>query len=430
MWFAGRSRFIRHPPWMRTGACACTIGYMDRRTFIGGAAAGVLAARGYARVQGANERIRIGVIGCGGMATGHMRTLVRNKEKDNAEVVAVCDLYDKRAQAAAEITGGKIFKDYRALLAEKEIDYVLIATPDHWHAPLTLDALDAGKHVYVEKPMTHTVDEAKKVVAKVARTNLKLQVGVQGTSDESYETAQKYVKDGVLGNVVIAQIDYSRNHRDDFWAYNIDADARPGENLDWKTWLGSAPKRSWDPERFFRWRKFWDYSGGIATDLFVHRVTRIIKALDLDFPERAVGVGGLYQFKKSATEVPDTFNVMLEYPNGPNVLLISSMANGHPVDHVLRGHKATLVFSRSGFTITPEREYAKEMQPIEYKKQGAEDVGLHHRNLQNAIRSNEPLKCDANLGYRAVVACSMGVQSFRRRKYASWDSAKQRVVLS
>ncbi|HWQ56027.1 MAG TPA: Gfo/Idh/MocA family oxidoreductase [Bryobacteraceae bacterium] len=402
---------------------------MDRRMFLGGAA-GLLAARSHARAQGANERLRIGVIGCGGMATGHMRTLVRNKEAQNIEIVAVCDVYDKRLQKAVEITGGKPYKDYRSLLAVKDIDYVLIASPEHWHFQMALDAIDAGKHVYVEKPMTHTSEESKKLIAKLKGTKLKLQVGVQGTSDDSYITARDYVKKGVLGDVVIAQIDYSRNYKDDFWLYPVDADARPGENLDWKAWLGSAPKRAWDPERYFRWRRYWDYSGGIATDLFVHRVTRIIKALDLGFPERAVGSGGKFHFKQSIAEIPDTFNIMLEYPGGPNVLLVSSMANDTPVDHVLRGHKATLKFTRTGFTITPQQEYAKDMQEITFQKKGREDVGLHHANLQSAIRRNEPLNCDAELGYRAVVACEMGVASFRRRKYASWDKAKEKIVLS
>jgi hypothetical protein len=256
---------------------------------------------------------------------------------------------------------------------------------------------------------------------------------VQGMSDDSFETAWQYVKDGVLGNVVIAQIDYSRNYVGDFWAandYPIDADARPGGNLDWKAWLGPAPRRAWDPERYFRWRRYWDYSGGISTDLFIHRVTRIIKALNLTFPERAVGTGGKYEFKDSKAEIPDTFNVMVEYPGGPTVLLVSSMANDTPVEHVLRGHKATLKFTPTGFTITPQRAFARDMKEIVYQKHGAEDVTLHHRNLQNAIRRNEALKCDCMLGYYGVVACGMGVESFRRRKYAAWDKARQKVVLS
>jgi predicted dehydrogenase len=297
---------------------------------------------------------------------------------------------------------------------------------------MTLDAADARKHIYCEKPMTRTTEEAKKVVAKIKQTGVKMQVGVQGMSDDSYETANKYVKDGALGDVVIAQIDYSRNYGlKDFWGYPVDEDARPGENLDWKAWLGPAPKRAWDPDRYFSWRRYWDYSSGIASDLFVHRVTRIIKSLDLKEPALAVATGGKFHYKDSIAEIPDTFNVLLEYPGGPNVILVSSMANDTPVEHVLRGHKATLKFTRTGFTITAQREYAKDPknpEEITHEKTGAENTELHHRNLQNAIRRNEPLKCDCQLGYYGVVACDMSTQSFRRREYVRWDAQRQKIV--
>src|SRR5579885_3599995 len=399
--------------------------HLSRRDFVAGSA---FTALSYSRTIGANERLRIGVIGCGGQATDHMRNLVKMRESDNCDVINVCDVFDKRADKAAELTGGKVVKDYRRILDNPDVDYVLIATPEHWHAQMTLEAADAGKHIYCEKPMTHTVEQSRKVIAKIKQSGLKMQVGVQGMSDDSYETAHKYVQDGVLGKVVLAQIDYSRNYKDDFWAYPMDEDARAGENLDWKAWLGPAPKRAWDPERYFRWRRYWDYSGGIATDLFIHRVTRIIKACNLTFPERAVGTGGKYEFTDSLAEIPDTFNVLLSYPGGPDVILVSSMANDTPVEHVLRGHKATLTFTRTGFTIKPQRPWAKEMKEITYEKHGAEALDLHHRNLQNAIRNNEPLKCDCTLGYYGVVACDMGVQSYRKRKYMAWDKSKERII--
>jgi predicted dehydrogenase len=399
---------------------------MTRRTFVAGAAAATASAA--TRIPGANGRLRIGVIGCGGQANAHMKTLLTMKESDNVEVIAVCDVFDKRAQQAAQLTGGKVARHYHEILGNKDVDYVLIATPEHWHYQMTMDAIAADKHIYCEKPMTHGVEQAKAVVAKVAASKIKMQVGVQGMSDESYEVAGKYVKDGTLGKVVVAQIDYSRNQIGDFWAYDIDADARPGENLDWKEWLGPAPKRPWDADRCFRWRRYWDYSSGIASDLFIHRVSRIIRALDLGFPERAVGTGGKYEFTDSKAEIPDTFNVMLEYAGGPTVLLISSLANDTKVDHVLRGHKATLTFTPKGFTITPQGLFAKDMEPVVYEKKGAESLELHHRNLMGAIRSGEALKCDAAFAFKGLVACEMGVKSFRERKYLGWDSAKERIV--
>jgi predicted dehydrogenase len=310
---------------------------ISRREFAGATA--LLTAGAYSRILGANERLRIGVIGAGGMATAHMRALAEMKDSDNVEIVAVCDIYDKRREAAAKLTGGKPFKDYRALLDSRDIDYTVIAVPEHWHFQMSMDALARKKHIYCEKPMTKTVEQSKKVVARVKQAGVKMQVGVQGMSDDSYETAHEYIRQGALGNIVIAQIDYSRNHVGDFFTSPLDPDVRPGENLDWNAFLGPAPKRPYDADRFLSWRRFWDYSGGIATDLFIHRVTRVIKALGLTFPERAAATGGKYEFRSSAAEIPDTFNMTLDYPDGPTVILISSMANDTPVDHVIRGHK-------------------------------------------------------------------------------------------
>lgn len=395
-------------------------------------------ARSYAGIAGANSRLRLGVIGCGGMANAHMSGLLTMKESDNVEIAAICDVYQKRLDAAVQKTGGKPFSRYKDLLSQQDLDYVLIATPEHWHHQMTLDALDAGKHVYVEKPMTHTIREAQDVVKRAQASKLKLQVGVQGMSDESYEVANSYIREGTLGKVVMAQIDYSRNYAGDFWAYDLDPDAKPGVNLDWNAWLGPAPKRPWDPYRYFQWRRYWDYSGGIATDLFIHRVTRILKSVGLTFPERVVATGGTWNFTESIAEIPETFNMLLDYPGGPTVALISSMANDTPIDHVIRGHKATLQFNREGFVITPqeavredlpgpEQRRAREVRLLNYRKTGAEDVKLHHRNLHNAIRNGEELRCDVLLGYYGVVAACMGVQSFRERAYLKWNRERERV---
>jgi predicted dehydrogenase len=397
-----------------------------RRQFVGATASAITTARSYSQIVGSGERIRIGVIGCGGMATEHMKALVKMREADNLEIIAVCDIFDKRTDAAAHLTGGKPYKDYRQVLGLKEADYVLIATPEHWHYRMAMDAAAAGKHIYCEKPMTQTSLQSKALVARVRATNIKMQVGVQGMSDDSYEAANKLVEQGLLGKVVIAEIDYSRNLKDDIWMYDIDPDAQPGVNLDWNAWLGPTANRPWDPERYFRWRRFWAYSGGIATDLFVHRVTRIIKALGLTFPESAVASGGKWFFKTA--EVPDTFNIMLDYPDGPTVILVSSMANDTAVEHVLRGHKATLRFTRTGFVVEPQKLFANEVKGFEHKKTGAENVELHHRNLIGAIRQGEPLKCDCDLGYYGVVACEMGVLAFRRQRFMKWDSAGQRII--
>lgn len=423
---------------------------ISRRKFVKGLAGSVagiaaigstpgMSALSYSSIIGANEKLNIGVIGCGGMANSHMEALLAMEQSDNVHITAVCDIYTKRLEKAKELTGAQAFRNYKELLQNKDIDYVLIATPEHWHYQMTLDAISAGKHIYVEKPMTHTIEQAKDITEKIEASKLKLQVGVQGMSDDSYETAHKMIQEGVLGKVVMAHIDYSRNYPDDFWAYEIDTDARPGVNLDWDAWLGPAPKRPWDPRRYFQWRRYWDYSGGIATDLFIHRLTRIIKAAGLKNPDYVVATGGKWNFINSVAEIPDTFNMMLDYPEKTTVMVVSSLANDTPIRHLIRGHKATLEFTREGFTITPQEqtdqatisstgEVVKGARLLTHKKTGAEDVTLHHRNLQAAIRKNEILKCDHNLGFYGVVACMMGVESFQKRKYLKWDP-QNKVVL-
>ena len=149
-------------------------------------------------------------------------------------------------------------------------------------------------------------------------------------------------------------------------------------------------RHEFDPDRFHRWRKYWDYSGGISGDLFVHRVTRIIKSLGLTFPDYGMGAGGRYVFTETKGDVPDTMDVLLDYPEGVTVQLVSSMANDRKIDHLLRGHKATLEFNSTGFTIVPQKLFKDEVKEVVHKKSGAEDVLLHHRNLQNAIRKGEP----------------------------------------
>jgi predicted dehydrogenase len=406
---------------------------ISRRAFVSASAASIVAtAASTNRVKGANGRLRIGIIGCGGLAQGaHIPSLMRMKETDNIEIAAVCDVYQKRLDQAAATTGATPIKDYRAILDNKDIDYVAIVTPEHWHARMTLDAADAGKHVYCEKPMTWSIDQAKQVVKKIQETKVKMQVGVQGMEDDSYETAQKYIKEGKLGRVVQAQIDYSRNHKRDFWVSDEpDKDVRPGENLDWNAFLGSAPKRPFDLDRFLHWRRYWDYCGGIATDLFVHRLTRIIRAVDLKFPTRVVAVGGKWEFRDSAAEIPDTFNMMIDYPEGLSVVVLSSMANDTPIPHVIRGHEATLEFNREGFVIRPQGRFNKENDKgeIVHKKTGAEDILLHHRNLQNAIRNGDALKCDVMTGYYAIVAVRMAVDSYRKSRVMKWDARREKVI--
>ena len=199
-------------------------------------------------------------------------------------------------------------------------------------------------------------------------------------------------------------------------------------NFDWNLYLGPAEKRPFDADRYFNWIRYFDYSGGVPAGLFVHRATRIIKSLGLTFPTYGSALGGTFEFTNSKAEIPDTINIMLDYPGGPTVMLISSLANDTPVPHLLRGHKATLEFTPTGFVIRPQKLYADQAKEFVHRKTGGEDTELHLRNLLRAIRGQEALKCDVMLGYYGVVACQFGVLSQQRRKYLKWDAANERIV--
>jgi predicted dehydrogenase len=401
------------------------------------AAASVLTARNRARAAGANERLNVGIIGCGGIVmNGHLPHLLRLRKENEIEIVAVCDVYETAAkQCAARIqeVGGqaRVLRQHKEILALDTVDYVLNGTPEHQHAPITLDALDAGKHVYCEKPMTHTIEEAQRVLKKACDSGLKLQVGVQGMSDDSYSSAFEAIKEGKLGPVVAAQIEYVRNYKGNGpWRAHADRynDPKPAD-LDWESWLGPATKRPYDPARYWDWRCYRDYSGGVATDLFVHRLTRILKACGLTFPEYVVGMGGIFLWD-DGRDLPDNFEMIAQYPRhegitpGMTVRILGTMGNAHRSDHCIRGHDATLIFTPEGWEILPESARGGRKPITTFKKTGAENQYLHHRNLHAAIRSNAPLHCPPELGLYGVVAVCMANQSWFEKKLMHWNARK------
>ena len=231
------------------------------------------------------------------------------------QAVAVNDIWDKRKQRAREATSvdeRSVYHDYRELCARPDIDVIVIASPDHWHHAQTMEALRQGKDVYLEKPMTYTVDEAREIAEVVKTSGRVLQVGSQYTSMDHFWKAKKVITDGLIGEVVWASGGFGRNKNlRGEWNYAIDAEATE-KTLDWKAFLGPAPKRSFDPERYFRWRKYWDYSGGIATDLFYHSVSPLLLSIGGEFPLRVTSSGGIYLQKDR--EVPDTFFMNVDYP--------------------------------------------------------------------------------------------------------------------
>jgi len=401
----------------------------------------VYALAGNERVIGANERIAIGVIGCGGMGHAHIGTLARaiQKGEENAEIVAICDIYDPRKESARKLSesqwegksaSGKVevYHHYRKLLERKDIDVVWIATPEHWHARMAIDALEAGKHIYLEKPMTLSVEEAKKVYTTALRTKRVMQVGSQVTAEPKWKQAAEVIQQGKIGKIVWSQASYCRNSREGEWNYAIDPNAKPGVNLDWDAFLGPAPKRPWDPERFFRWRKFLDYSTGIATDLFPHVLHPLFIAIGAEFPTRVVGTGGI--FVHHDREVPDTFHMMAEFPSGHVVMIAGSTANERGLETIVHGHKANMFLGGSEIVVQPERVYADEVEQLRLPTQPVGDmIRAHHHNFLECVRDRTKVpNCPIDLAYKVMVTVGLAHLSYRQGKMKIFDPQKQEVI--
>ena len=300
---------------------------LTRRTFVGGISAGTYALGASAAAPpGPNEKTTVGMIAVGARAQELLEGI---KMVEGTEIVAVSDAYQGRLERAVERTAGraKIYKDYREILADDSIDVVTIATPDHWHKQQVIAALEAGKDVYCEKPLTYAVDEGLEIAAAVKRTGRLLQVGSQGMSSRTQHKAREMIRSGRLGQVTMIRAGYNRNTASGAWIYPIPPDASP-ETVNWEAFLGGAPKHDYDPERFFRWRCYRDYSGGIATDLFVHLCTTIHFLMDAKMPSTVVARGSLYRWKESR-DVADTVNGILEYPEGFTVSLSTTFNNAY-----------------------------------------------------------------------------------------------------
>ena len=389
-------------------------------------------------VFGANEKVNVAVVGCGGMGFGHINTLLSLKQKgEPVDIVAVCDVWQKRLDAAAQRTGAKPVKDYRQILDDKSVDAVCIATPDHWHAKIAVDAMEAGKDVYCEKPMTlwKSLDEPKRIYATVNRTKRVLQVGTQGMSDSIWEQVAELIKAGEIGTLVQAQ---AGDMRTGHWSVlcgcerDIDPDAKPGVNLDWDMWLGwkfgLAPRRPWDPARFFAFRIFWDYSGGLATDWFPHILTPLVRAMNLRFPKRVTASGGLYLPEhKGRWEVPDIFQMVVEYPEGPSIHLMACLGHNWGVPMLIRGSKATLVFEGPGAVIYPQREIVGDVPRREIARTRGASLEEHWRDFLSCVRTRGQPRSNAELGYYVMTAIHMGIRSFLEGRAMEFDEATQTV---
>lgn len=400
---------------------------------------GLGSPRLYAAVQGANERINVGIIGCGGMGSAHVGFLLHLREQGLVNIVGVCDVFTKRLDAAAARTGGKPYRDYRKLLEDKDVEAVLIATPDHWHSKITMDAAQAGKDVYCEKPMTYWGDlkEAQDVVKTIDHTKRVMQVGTQAMSGSIWAPCAERIQAGALGKLIHAQASDCRNFNGAPYApTRIDPDAKPGETLDWDMWLGPAPKRPYDPGRFIAFRCYWDYSGGVGTDFFPHILTPMVRTMGLGFPKRVVASGGLYYHLNDSREIPDIFTLLIEYPGGPSVMLLGSLATDVNVPMLVRGQKATLtfeykkgpVFGTTGAIIeSPSPPTSPKKNPEEIQGTGELNVEAHWKDFLNCIKTRQKPRSNEVLGYHVMTALHMGIHSYRRGRAMEFDPSTEQV---
>ncbi|NMC82253.1 MAG: Gfo/Idh/MocA family oxidoreductase [Armatimonadetes bacterium] len=391
-------------------------------------------------VIGANDRIGIAHIGVGGQGHGHVDVVGSDREANNTRSIGVCDVWQKRLDSAKAMVlrhdpDGKpvAVKDYRYLLDNKDVDAVIIATPEHWHAQIAVDAMEAGKHVYVEKPMTRYADEGFAIADAVQRTGRVLQVGSQGSSEPKWRVAHQAIADGKLGELVSAQGCYARNSRDGEWNYHIDESAGP-DNLDWKMWLGSAADRPWNDDsraRFFRYRKYRDYSAGLLGDLMPHKLHPLMIAVFGDKPEWPLRVTSIGTMKISTDrEVADTIHVLVEFPSGCTMYVYLSTVNEQGIEDVIRGHKSTMRFGGNKVQLRPERPFAEELDPEDIPIPGSGgDLGTHHRDWFEAIRTGKRPNAPIDLAVRVQTIVGMAEIAELNHKTVTFDPATRKMTV-
>jgi len=408
------------------------------------------------RVSGANERVRMGLIGCGGRGMFDAKLM---RDAANVEFVAVCDLYPQHLARAKEWagTGAKDHKDFRLLLEQKDIDAVLIATPDHWHAIPTVLACQAGKDVYVEKPLGHNVREGRAMIEAARRHNRIVQMGSQQRSAPHYAEAARIIQSGELGKVHFVRIwNYVNMYPNGIGRV---PDSDPPEGVDWDMYLGPAPRVPFNKNRFvgtYRW--FWDYGGGLVTDFGIHRFDSMHQIMNVDAPVSVSASGGRYGLTDGA-ETPDVVQVTYEYPT----FILSyeaSMLNAHgaggrtpgkkyyqargtedrPHGEAYHGTNGTLVVDRLGFEIYPElsntsgpgavgREQRTEGFRMQRKEVSADDAtGLHVRNFIESVRSRKKPDADVDAGHRSSIVSHLGNIAFRTGHKIHWDAAKEQIT--
>ena len=446
----------------------------SRREFLKIAAAGVAGTASSTHILSAAQagpppspldRIQLALIGAGGQGMGDTRTALG---VPGVELVAVADVYQGRLDRSKEIWGGGLFttRDYREVLARPDVDAVIIATPDHWHARMAIDAMKAGKDVYVEKPMVQDVEEGPRVIAAAKETGRILQVGSQRVSSIIYAKARELFKSGAIGELNFVEAWWHRNSAMGAWQYTIPTDATP-ETVDWDRFLGDAPKRPFEPIRLFRWRNYRDYGTGIPGDLFVHLFSGIHYVLDSLGPTRIMASGGL-RYWHDGRDVPDVVVGFYDYPKTDAhpaftlMLKVNFADGGGGEGHQFRfagpdgvimigGNGVTLArqqrptdpgLSTGTFTSALQEQIMKEhrakypqetglrprSETVYAAPSGYSDTYDHFRNFFDAVRSRKPVVEDAAFGYRAAGPAVLTNESYFEQRAIGWDPAAMRVV--
>ncbi|MFN8430590.1 MAG: Gfo/Idh/MocA family oxidoreductase [Spirosomataceae bacterium] len=381
-----------------------------------------------------SDQLKVGLIGCKGMGYSNLQ---RHLKIPGVECIALCDIdqsvLNERAGQVEKLQGKKpaLYGDYRKLLENKDIDYVIVGTPDHWHCLNMVGALEAGKHVYVEKPVANTIQEATIMKNAAKKYGKIVQVGQWQRSGPHYEDAIKVVKSGELGKIRLVKV----------WAYQgwmkpvpVLPDTPVPEGVDYDMWLGPATKRPFNANRFhFNFRWYWDYAGGLMTDWGVHEIDIALYAMGAKAPISVVASGGKFAYPDDASETPDTLQTVYQY-DGFNMLWehatgIDGGNYGRTEGIAFIGNNGTLVVNRGGWEVIPEKyrennEVKTRIEARKFDKKPEDDYLLFHcQNFVNAIRNNAPdtLKCGIETGSIAAINAQMGNISYKLGRKVFWD---------
>ena len=384
------------------------------------------------RVIGANDRINIGFVGVGNQGFNtHLRLIKGNASRHKVQAAAACDVYSKyrdRAQDFMSLGPGNVYSDHRQLLERKDIDAVIIATVDHWHAPIAIDSMNAGKHVLIEKPMTRYLNEAFDVYDTCKRTKRVMQIGAVFCIEKKWHQAAQLVRDGRIGPIVLGQSSYCRNSPKGEWNHTINPNLTD-KHIDWMRWLGQTGMRPFNADHFFRWRKYHPYCCGILGDLLPHKIHPLMIASGKpEFPTRVACLG-----TKEITpdrDVPDNTQVLANFPSGYSLMVLGSTVNQQGLPEMLRGHHGTLYFGSDKVDLKPEPPFDEEIKPETFSnpKPSGADFSAQHADWFDVIRNGGETKGNIELSIRAQVVISLAEMSERMSLTLMYDEKTRKIT--